>query len=319
MERARAVATATELGAVFEYLRSDIQYLRSDSQDLRSDIQELRSDIQDLRSDIQDLRSDIQYLRSDIQDVQFSAASEIDELRFETARVAESVSGLETLRTEIDRLRTALRGGSGKSDSSSDRDRTPSSLATVPPVQLQTITKPSAALPAEKQQSGLEIPMKEAESLDGIIAYLTKKYHGNVHYRKIVTISSKSDTRDYEYRVQNAADLSSSRAFDSVDEPEQWVCWDFREMRVRLTHYTIATWFLKSWVIEGSLDGTSWTALDRQTDTQHFKLVTLSHASFALSRPAEFRFIRLTQTGKRHDGRDVLALKAVEFFGTLSQ
>jgi hypothetical protein len=62
--------------------------------------------------------------------------------------------------------------------------------------------------------------------------------------------------------------LTSSQ---SKDEPGQWVCWDFREIRVHPTHYTIETVWLKSWVVAGSLDGESWTEIHPQTDNQDFK------------------------------------------------
>jgi hypothetical protein len=90
-------------------------------------------------------------------------------------------------------------------------------------------------------------------------------------------------------------------------------------MRVRPTHYTIKGYYLKSWVVAISLDGEAWTEIDRKTDNEDFKhgdyyCVTFS---FAVSKSAECRFIRLTQTGKRHDGYDHLAIRAFEFFGTL--
>jgi hypothetical protein len=88
-------------------------------------------------------------------------------------------------------------------------------------------------------------------------------------------------------------------------------------MRVRPTHYTLRADCLKSWVVEGSLDGTSWTEIDRQTDNRNFW--GCAAASFAVSKPAEFRFIRLTQTDQNHAGEDQLVLYAVEFFGTLSE
>jgi hypothetical protein len=76
---------------------------------------------------------------------------------------------------------------------------------------------------------------------------------------------------------------------------------------------------LKSWVVEDSLDGKSWTEIDRQTNNQDF-YVGYATASFAVSNPGECRFIRLTQTGKNHeDEGDYLFLYAVEFFGTLSE
>jgi hypothetical protein len=166
--------------------------------------------------------------------------------------------------------------------------------------------------------------MKAAKSLDGIISYLTMKHGGNVHKKGIVTISSKSVYGDPKYDVKNVADLTSDSRFQSRQcdsesrlEPNQWVCWDFGEMRIRPTHYTICTYSLKSWVVEGSLDGRSWTEIDRQTDNQDFK--STNTASFAVSNPAKFRFIRLTQTGKRQCGDDFLILSAVEFCGTLSE
>jgi hypothetical protein len=168
------------------------------------------------------------------------------------------------------------------------------------------------------QEGKVEIPMKESKSLDGIISYLTQKHGGNVHEKGIVTITSKSVSNDDpKYAPKNVADLTSDSSFMSKNEPGQWICWDFGEMRIRPTHYTIRTQYLKSWVVEGSLDGRSWTEIDRQTDNQHFK--KLNRASFAVSNPAEFRFIRLTQTGKRTYGDDYLSLQAVEFFGTLSE
>jgi hypothetical protein len=89
-------------------------------------------------------------------------------------------------------------------------------------------------------------------------------------------------------------------------------------MRVYPTHYTIRTCDLKSWVVEGSLDGDNWTEIDRQTDNQDFK-DGWNKVSFTVSKPVESRFIRLTLTDKTHHGRDSLYLAAVEFFGTLSE
>jgi hypothetical protein len=110
--------------------------------------------------------------------------------------------------------------------------------------------------------------MKAAASLDGIISYLTKKHRGNVQEKGIVTITSRSVWYDYpNFAPKNLADLTSGSTFSSKNEPRQWVCWDFREMRVRLLHYTIGSQELKSWVVEGSVDGRSWTEIDRQKDT----------------------------------------------------
>jgi hypothetical protein len=157
--------------------------------------------------------------------------------------------------------------------------------------------------------------MKEAQSLDGIISYLTNQHGGNVHEKGLVAMTSKL-ADDFPARdLTNIADLTSYFGFSSKDEPGQWVCWDFRQMRVRPTHYTIKSYSLRSWVVEGSMDGGSWTEIDRKTDSQVFK--GWDTGSFVVSKPAECRFIRLTQTGKSHYDDDALLLHAVEFFGTL--
>jgi hypothetical protein len=181
-------------------------------------------------------------------------------------------------------------------------------------------------LPIWRPRREVEIPMKKAESLEGIISYLTKKHGGNVEEKGIVTITSKSvSSDDPSYAPKNVADLTSDSEFWSTSEPGQWICWDFRALRVRLTHYTIRTYKLKSWVVHGSLDGRSWRKIDLQTNNQDFVTYATNTISFALVNPAEFRFIRLTLIdqsqalffGVLHGDR--LHLQAVEFFGTLCE
>jgi hypothetical protein len=94
-------------------------------------------------------------------------------------------------------------------------------------------------------------------------------------------------------------------------------------MRVRPTHYTIGSLRLKSWVVEGSLDGEAWTEIDQKTNNEDFR--DWATASFAVSNSAECRSIRLAQTGKNHwTGHSVymptfdeLCISDFEFFETL--
>jgi hypothetical protein len=113
----------------------------------------------------------------------------------------------------------------------------------------------------------------------------------------------------------NMADPTPLAFFMSRNAPGQWVCWDFVELRIRPTHYTIWASRLRSWVLEGSVDGEIWKEIHRQTNSSHFKMGTM--ASFPVSNQMGCRFIRLTQTGQDSDREDFLGLHAVEFFGTL--
>jgi hypothetical protein len=167
----------------------------------------------------------------------------------------------------------------------------------------------------------------QATALDGIISYLAKKGSRNVHEKGTVTITAKSGWNSEWARQAEACPCGWS--FTSDDEPGQWVCWDFGEMRVHPTHYTLGALSLQSWVIEGSLDGRRWTEIDRQTENRVFPdlpdrvraaPIITCFASFCVSHSAEFRFIRLTQTGKsRAYPPNSLHLVGAEFFGTLCE
>jgi hypothetical protein len=113
--------------------------------------------------------------------------------------------------------------------------------------------------------------MQWSGSLEGSISTLTKEYGGNVHEGGIVTITSPSVSDNPKYALKNVADLTSDSFFLSKDVPGQSVCWDCHEMGIGPTNCTIRAWDPKSWVLEVSLDGASWTVIDRRTNNRDFK------------------------------------------------
>jgi hypothetical protein len=173
---------------------------------------------------------------------------------------------------------------------------------------------------SQRLEKTIHIQLNETKPLDGLISYLTRKHGGNVQEKGIVTITSKSADKfndDPRYALNSVANLTSGSFFRSENEPDEWVCWDFRKMRVRPTHYTIRSRGLRSWILEGSVDGERWTEVSRQTESRHFR--DLASSWFPVSPTAEFRFIRLTQTDRNLWGNSSLALRAVEFFGSLAE
>jgi hypothetical protein len=170
------------------------------------------------------------------------------------------------------------------------------------------------ALDLQKRQC----PLREAK-LTGIIGHLTDERGGNVHDRRTVIMSAKS-VQNEQHPAQNVVDLGSPLGFCSKNEPGQWICWDFCHRRVRPTQYAIQSGWLKSWVVEGSVDGVNWIEMDRKTDNEDFNQAgrtDIGPVSFTVSTITKCRFIRLTQTDKNHAGNDELCLVAVEFFGSL--
>jgi hypothetical protein len=187
-------------------------------------------------------------------------------------------------------------------------------LKSSSPAPVSTPT-PVPPVSPSKSPKEVEFPLQEAKSVDGIISYLTRKHGGNVQDKGIVIITSQSGySGEPGVALRNLADLTSDSYFNSRNEPGQWVCWDFRQRRVRLTHYTVRCEYLRSWVLESSLDGMIWTQIDRKKNNEFEGKGT---ASYAVLKSIECRFIRLTQTAQNHDGEDYLAIWAFEFFGTL--
>jgi hypothetical protein len=96
--------------------------------------------------------------------------------------------------------------------------------------------------------------------------------------------------------------LQSTTYFCSLNAPDQRLCYDFKNRRVRPTHYSIHACFghyLRSWTFEGSVDGSSWFALDEQkgnstTNSDH------PIGTFSVVDGAECRFIRIRQRGEVH-------------------
>jgi hypothetical protein len=102
--------------------------------------------------------------------------------------------------------------------------------------------------------------------LSGIISYLSERCGGNVHDHHLVTITANQQyDDDLSNAAKNAADLTAHSIFNSVNEPNQWICYDFNRMKVKPTHYSIRSHYgghmkycnLKAWTVESSNDGTA--------------------------------------------------------------
>jgi hypothetical protein len=168
--------------------------------------------------------------------------------------------------------------------------------------------------------------------LNGIIAYLTRQSGKNVSEAGVVLITASS-AYDNDPRVNAiapstaaVADANEKTGFCSANQPGQWLCYDFNRFRVTPTHYSVRAHtdgfalgvnHPRSWVVEGSRDGASWTVLDRCKNdgrlAQWGKLAT-----FAIASPVTVKCLRFRLTGRNHQGTNRLAMSALEVFGSLS-
>jgi hypothetical protein len=187
---------------------------------------------------------------------------------------------------------------------------------------MRDVESKLATLPVD-----VECPMQELNSLNGIISFLANKCKGNVHELRLVNVTAKSVNSDFS-PPRSLVELNAPSFFMSNSRGDQWICYEFRRMRIRPTRYAFQTagnkydgrdagFHPKSWVVETSLDEKKWTEVDRQTnvmDANHEFVIR----SFPLVNAAECRYIRFTQT-QNHKGNGFLALSAFEIFGTLIQ
>ena len=150
---------------------------------------------------------------------------------------------------------------------------------------------------------------------------------GNVHDKGIVNVTASSVYSSCH--PKGAVDLGTNSTYVSNNENDSWICYDFKERRMIPKSYSVRSngfWpgrnHLKSWVIEVSNDGSSWTEIDRRDNNNdlHGKYAT---ANFRISMvPSEgIRFFRLRQIGwgnciglARHRVRVPLQITSLEIF-----
>jgi hypothetical protein len=182
------------------------------------------------------------------------------------------------------------------------------------------LSRSVATKPAhERYRPGQLFPPPCDGSLEGIIAHLTQRHGGNVRERGIVSVSGSSLRESYYPR--RAVELHKTTDFDSTNTPNQLLCYDFKNRKVQPAHYSISAdgnYHLRSWIFEGSLDGSNWDELDRRendstTNSDH------RTGSFAVSVRDKYRYLRLRQTGMNANGNDYLTICAFEVFGRLHE
>lgn len=92
-----------------------------------------------------------------------------------------------------------------------------------------------------------------------------EKSKGNIN--EVLSITSLTVSND---RIPQYITLfnDNNKYFYSLNEYNQWICFDFKEYKIIPTNYTIksdySTCNLKSWFIEGSNDNMNWEILDEQ-------------------------------------------------------
>jgi hypothetical protein len=165
----------------------------------------------------------------------------------------------------------------------------------------------------------IDVPFRPGSPFDGIIAHLAKKHGGNVADLGIVNATLSSVHGNSGGR---GALTPGSVITHTNNVPNSWLSYDFKELFIDVTHYSIRSrqedphHHLKSWTIEGSINGTEWIELHQQNNVSNLLGVGKSD-TFSTKRIGFVHQIRLRQHGKSSDGDNFLTLSAFELFGRI--
>jgi hypothetical protein len=299
-------------------LRQQIEISRIERVSIESENALLRRDQDILRNEIQQLGIDLRRFIDD-------TTSTIAELRSQLTELA-PLSIVAELEAEIHSMRETYATKSELDEVKQSWDESRPNLVTKENLEeqcrgiVQSQEDIRNLIFADKKH----IPFESGARPKGIINYLKTSDVGHVHDGGLFDITSSSISPAYPGRVpKNVTDFETDDDFCSDSLPDQWICYDFKTHRARVTHYSLQSFnsganmsHPKSWVLEGCVDGEPWIELDQRSNNNQLNGLLLV-ATFNVSTSALCRFIRLRQTGPDHWGSNRLILSGFELFGTL--
>ena len=170
-----------------------------------------------------------------------------------------------------------------------------------------------------------EITCQHDNQFDGIINFLRKETNGNIENAINITSSSVYYSC-VPYNVCLFEDEHKGKYFETNNEKNSWICFDFKDRKIIPKNYLIQTGQGKAchnprtWILEGSNDQTNWETLDKQDDCPYLNEQYVVHTfDIQKQNTNPFRYIRIMQTGPNWFSGDwhYFVLGSVEFYGSL--
>lgn len=156
-----------------------------------------------------------------------------------------------------------------------------------------------------KQNKYREFKLEKGRELDGILKYLTQKTGGNIHDNGTIEITSNSICNNFSYHPKNLVDFEKTNLYESQNNSDTFVCFDFKDRQIQLSDYSIKScgdsqngWHPRNWAIEVSKDGKSWEEVDRHSNDSTLNGCHIT-SSFKVSKERKefYRYVRIHQTG----------------------
>jgi hypothetical protein len=157
----------------------------------------------------------------------------------------------------------------------------------------------------------------------GLISHLTELCGGNFHTKGFVAVGCSS-TRSHQ--CWDVVNYHGDHDWHTDNSANSWIQFDFKDRLISVTHYALKAdgntgCHLLQWTLQGSMDGHSWTDLDRRNTQElngrYTTRICPCEQVASSSNLHFYRYIRLLQTGKDSSGYDYLMLGNFECFGYL--
>ena len=175
----------------------------------------------------------------------------------------------------------------------------------------------------KKEIEKLSFAPNGEKNFNGIINYLNEKSGGKIE--NVVNLSCSSFYNNFCQPINATFYNDQNKFYLSKDEPNSYICFDFKDRKINPTHYEIRSgkWspnndHPKSWEIQGSNDNSTWEVIDTQKDCSYLNGNGLIH-TFEINNQlcSEFRYLRLIETSPNWSMKNCLAFDSLEFYGTL--
>lgn len=163
----------------------------------------------------------------------------------------------------------------------------------------------------------LPLLYESGKEFQGIVRHLTQKTGGNIHRNGTIEVCSNEYQSESE--PWNLLDFDGNNYYCASSQWDVWICYDFKERKVKVTNYSINSikqytgHHLKSWVVEVSDDGNNWTQIDERKDCKKLNLTNLV-ATFDVKPNDYSRYVRLHNTAEPWGGNN-LWFSCLEFYG----
>lgn len=179
-----------------------------------------------------------------------------------------------------------------------------------------------------KDQNTFEYDGDTSHRFAGIISHLRGNRQTNISDEGIVSVTASS-TENPHY-AKYAVDFDSDEFFHS-DSKFDWLQIDFKDKKIRPTHYSIKTpsnhsdgdqQYPVNWCIEVSNTGNEndWRTIDTRQNVTSISKRNQSDTfeiGTRLSSNESYRYVRLRSTGNTSGGNSNIAFSSLDFFGTL--